>query len=247
MRFSFIVSRRLESQEALVFSDNETSFWGSTANSMLPVVDVFHRDDRPPVFTAAGRIVEKANQGNLESFGLRHQGEKKTRKRHERNLMDGLFQTVFNLMLPLMVASAFGDDAKSPKDKSRHHKYHHHRRHHKHIDSQPTHAEHENQQKNELQSPVASSLRRSTVAPASGDSKVELSSSSSGALKETSELEKGGTTQSAGAAWPLLSALAVMVCVAIVVVWRTLLVRKLKKKGRWRSEDTQLMERPHLH
>lgn len=211
--------------------------WTGTRDSTFPTIDVLHKEGKPPTFTAGSRLLYHGLHKEAEAFSFRRGSNKNNNGQEAARSMDAFFKTVFGLLLPVMVASALDDTTDS------HH--HHHHKHHKHEHQK----EHKHEQANQDgHKHVTSVLRRSTTESAfvTVPAEARTETLSNIPLLETSEpadISRSGHYGAAG--FLLLTALAVLLCVAIVVAWRALFVRKLSKNC-WKNDDTQLAERPHI-
>ncbi|KAL8433887.1 hypothetical protein ACSSS7_003548 [Eimeria intestinalis] len=243
-----------DSQQAVVIADSHSTVWTNSALPLFPVMDVFHREDLPPAFTTANRVVHAPPQTALNPGADHNAGGQFHRADAGRNntgsSLDLFLKTALNLLLPVMVASAFNEEEHTKKHKNhRHHKRHHHHHKHKHKDHEAPHRKHEDHQplaNDDTHLHIQSSLRHSTIertepkgtAEGQGESAVVSDAAEHGA-------EPGHASSSAG--WLLLSGVVVLVCLAVVAAWRALMLRLNTSKPSWKPEDTQLVERPHLH
>ncbi|KAL8448186.1 hypothetical protein Emed_003933 [Eimeria media] len=243
-----------DSQEAVVIADSHSAVWTSSELPLFPVMDVFHREDLPPAFTSANRVVHAQPQDALTTSNADQgaRGRAFAGRDNTASSLDLFFKTALNLLLPVMVASAFNDEEKTKKHKThRHHKRHHHHHKHKHKNhesDQQKHEEHEPLAHDDTHLHVQSSLRHSTVERAAVKGTTGEESELAVVSDAAHHKAEPENAASSSAAWMLLSALVVVVCLAVVAAWRALMLRlNTRKQTLWEVENTQLVQRPHLH
>lgn len=245
-----LTDNTLDNQEAVILSDN---LWSTSGDSALLAVDVFHKNDRTPAFTAGGRIVHKGEHSEFESFGLEH-GSNDSRKREADAFspLESIAKAVFGFLLPVIVATELGGSIRHGHKKHgghhHHHKRHHHHKHHKrghHHHEQNDHQQPEHDGHRHAASLIRGPAGNPVVAPALDEQKA--ATLSLGSAAPTTEVhDKPSNGQAGGAGWILLSGVAVLACIALIGAWRALLMRKMKYDP-WRRDDEQLTERPHAH
>ncbi|KAL8427944.1 hypothetical protein Efla_003458 [Eimeria flavescens] len=242
-----------ESQEALIFSEGPSNMWGGGPLSVFPVMDVFHSEEGPPAFSTSSRFVGPRGSALLGGSSLARQTEE---MRESDNPIDFLLKTAVNLLLlPMMVASTLGggeqEEGKHKKSHSEH-KHHVHRKrhiHHKHL----THAHWEDEEEAEKETnkstpntpAAASSIRR--AAAENGASKPAAAAAAADAAAAGGSGSEAARQAGSSDAWVLLGVLVVFVCCGLVVAWRSMFKRRTSKSKRRKSENTQLVSRPHLH
>ncbi|KAL8448732.1 hypothetical protein Emag_003858 [Eimeria magna] len=243
-----------DSQEAVVIADSHSGLWTNSEVPLFPVVDVFHREDLPPAFTSANRVVHAQPQAALTSSNADQgaRGRADAGRNSTASSLDLFLKTALNVLLPMMVASTFNEEERTKKHKThRHHKRHHHHHHHKHKHKdhkadQHKHEEHEPLAIDDTHLHVQSSLRHSTVERA-GPKGITGGDADVAVVSDAPRHQPEPDAASSSAAWVLLSGLAVLVCLAVVAAWRALMLRLNTRKHPWEVENTQLVQRPHLH
>ncbi|KAL8271029.1 hypothetical protein Esti_005014 [Eimeria stiedai] len=248
-----------DSQEAVVIPDSHSAVWTSSGLPLFPVMDVFHREDLPPAFTTASRVVHAQPQAALTNSGADQgaRGRADAGRNTTTSSLDLFFKTALNLLLPVMLAPAFNDEEETKKRQKhrhqkqhrhhkRHHHHHHHNKHKNHAADRQKHDEREPLASEDTHPHVQSSLRHATVERAESKGTAE----GDGALAVVSDAahhEVEPAAASSSAAWVLLSGLVVLGCLAVVAAWRALMLRLTSSKPSWDTENTQLVQRPHLH